>query len=269
MRWWLFLGLSACGFSGAQGPDAVLNDAALDAPSGDADLPDDAVLDAPDDAVLDAPDVVPDAPTDAPPGVTCRSWSTEFDSNPTTTDGPSGAIEWRMRDGLALDGTVSNGTWQTNGPSGALDTTPFDDFEGVTTVDVRMKDRSITGGGYGAVIWVNAGFADGVVAPVIMALDKTGPMSQTFTLFWKPDDGTLMALHTEPNLDEQFQTFHLEVDTVLGQERHRINGGSTVTNSITQQVANTTDKFVTAIGYGSDAEFDYVRVTNCPPGAVP
>lgn len=259
MRWWLLLGLGACGFGGTQGSDGVTIDAAPDGPSVDGDGPD-AAPDAPDD-------VVPDAPIDG--GVTCRYWTTEFDSDPTTTNGPGGSIEWRMRDGLALDGTISNGTWQTNGPSGALDTTPSDDFEGVTTVDVRMKDRSMNGGGYGAVIWVNAGFADGVVAPVIMALDKTGPMSQTFTLFLKPDNDTMMPAHVESNLTEQFQTLHLEVDTVLGQERHRINGGSVVTNPIAQQVANTTDKYVTAIGYGSDAEFDYVRVTNCPPGAVP
>ena len=94
------------------------------------------------------------------PEVLSAYWRTDFDRDPTTTNGNGDAVaDWAMASDTFDSDTLTSGVWET---SGAIETRPLHDFTKTTTVEVNCRNTSV--GGNGAVIRINADRQSGLYA---------------------------------------------------------------------------------------------------------
>src|SRR5262249_4868642 len=125
------------------------------------------------------------------PELLANYWRTDFNRDPTTSDGNGDAApDWALTGGGNLDtNKESNGIWTA---TGAIETRPLADFTTTTIVEARCRNTSL--GGNGAVLNINVDRQGGQYAPLLVYVQKQSDGSQTLTLFGKTSDTTFSQL---------------------------------------------------------------------------
>lgn len=214
----------------------------------------------------------PDAPASGVPGCksTTRRWYADFEDDPTEVDDDGDpSTSWVVRgstDPLPA-GSLANGAWKAPRDV-ALDTTPNDDFAGVTVVEVRMRDPSMDViMDRGAVFWINADWdGDSSFAPIFVAVRRGGAGMQTVTLYGKSSPAQDDVLLAVAGSRDGWVTIGLRIDADDDEVVMWIDGLQTAPvryPSFEPEPGNLDERFATVLGYDSEAEFDYVRVEVC------
>jgi hypothetical protein len=192
------------------------------------------------------------------PEVLSSYWRTDFDRNPTTTNGNGDAsADWGLAGGANFDtATLINGVWFANG---ALETRPLHDFTQTTIVEARLRNSSV--GGNGAVIRINADRQGGQYAPILVYLQRQSDLTQTLSLNGKTSDAVTKQLFSVSRLSSDFIRVRLTIlpqHNVVGLAINGEDQGAFTYPTYTP--SSTTDRFLTLYGDTSQAEFDYVDV---------
>ena len=184
-------------------------------------------------------------------------WEADFDTDPTALDcNGDGAGDWVVRGGESFDtGSLSGGVWQADA---TLDTYPDNDFTALTTIEVRFRNTSV--GGNGAVFWINADYSDGTFAPIFACLRLGNDDTQTLTVYHEFDQDTWLPLVQVSGLSDGFVTLRLLIDPQQDTVNVRVDGQDRGTFVYNTLAADNDDRFASILGWGSDAEFDYVRI---------
>jgi len=184
-------------------------------------------------------------------------WELDFNSDPTALDANAdGQGDWVVRDGSAFDAaSLDAGVWQANA---TLDTFPENDFNELTTVEVRFRATSV--GGTGAVFWINADWTGSNAVPLYAALQLQPNGSQTLTVYRKVSNGTLIRLATVVGLSADFVTLRLLIDPDLDTVNIRVNGRQYSTHAYATWPTGNDDRFASILPWDCDAQFDYVSV---------
>ena len=134
------------------------------------------------------------------PEVLSAYWRTDFDRDPTATNGNGDAVaDWAMASGTFDSDTLTSGVWEA---SGAIETRPLHDFTKTTTVEVNCRNTSV--GGNGAVIRINADRQGGLYAPLLVYVQRQSNGTQTLTLRGKTSDGDTEQLFRRTRLSSEF-----------------------------------------------------------------
>jgi hypothetical protein len=189
-------------------------------------------------------------------------WRTDFDRNPTTTNGNGDSVaDWTLAGGGSFDtATLISGVWYANG---AIETRPLHDFTQTTIVDVSCRNSST--GGNGAVVRINADRQGGLYAPLLVYLQRQSDGSQTLTLNGKTSDAATKQLFSRTRLSDGFVRVRLIIVPQYDVVNIAINDEDQGTYTYpTYAPATSTDRYLTLYGDTSQAEFDYVdlRVLN-------
>jgi hypothetical protein len=196
-------------------------------------------------------------PLTSKPEVLSSYWRTDFDRDPTATNGNGDAVsDWAMASGTFDTDTLTSGVWEA---SGAIETRPLHDFTKITTVEVSCRNSTV--GGNGAVVRINADRESGVDAPLLIYLQRQADGTQMLTLNGKTSDSATQQLFRRTRLSSEFVRLRL---TILPQDNLvnlAINDEDQGTFSYpTYAPSSTTDRFLTLSADTSVAEFDYVDV---------
>lgn len=192
------------------------------------------------------------------PELTSAHWSAGFNNDPTAIDWNfDGSGDWKMRDNSAFDvTTLVGGVWQAY--SGELDTTPANDFSKPTLINVRMRNTSV--GGKGAVCWINADWNGSEAAPIYAALKLQSDGTQTLSVFSKEDNSTANEVATVTGLTDGFIDVRIAVlpneDIFAVWHDDQFIGSFNYVPFVT----GNSDRFVSLLEDGSEAEFAGVRV---------
>lgn len=238
--------------------DAAAQDAAADASVDDASVTDSSVGDA---AIIDA------APTPDAPSLcadTRRVWEADFSADPTALDLDGDSVaDWVVRNGAGFPrAELDGGVWHASANL-ALDTQPKDAFDGLTMVEVRM--RNIERGGEGAVFWINADTAGDTYAALYLSLTLRPNGTQTLRLYSKRDNRTRETLHEQTRLGTGFVDVRLAIDAARDQVGIWIDGVDFGARNYFTFPRPDDNRFATVIAYGSASEFDHVRIETCAP----
>jgi hypothetical protein len=185
----------------------------------------------------------------------CR---TDFDRDPTTTNGNGDAVaDWAVTGSGTFDATkLANGIWTA---TGAIETRPLANFTTTTIVDVRC--RNTTTGGNGAVLRINADRQGSTYAPLLVYVQRQADGTQTLTLNGKPSDAATTLLFSHSKLSSGFVRYRLTILPNNDLVNLQINGEDQGTFMYpTYAPSSTTDGYVTLYADTSAAEFDYVDV---------
>ncbi len=184
-------------------------------------------------------------------------WSLDFNTDPTTLDmNADGVGDWVRRDGQPFNpATLVSGVWQADS---TLDTRPLNDFTQPITVDVRFRNTSV--GGNGAVFWINADWSGGTFAPIFAYLQLQADGTQTLSVYHKLNDSTSVRLMSVPGLSSGFVDLRLLIDPGYNTVNVKVGGTDKGTYTFNAFTASNSDRFATVLPWGSNAEFDSVRV---------
>jgi hypothetical protein len=185
-------------------------------------------------------------------------WRTDFDRNPTTTNGNGDSVaDWALASGGSFDtATLASGVWYA---SGALETRPLHDFTQNTVVDVRCRNSTV--GGNGSVVRINADRQGGLYAPILIYLQRQSDGTQTLSLNGKTSDAATKQLFSCTRLSGEFVRVRLIIVPQYDVVNIAINDEDQGTYSYpTYAPATSTDRYLTLYGDTSQAEFDYVDV---------
>ncbi len=192
-------------------------------------------------------------------------WELDFETDPAAMDVNSdGIADWHMRDGSLFDvSELVDGAWHTTSDA-ALDSAPECNFDVSTSVHVRFRNTSV--GGRGAVFWINTDFeTDSSTSISAMVALRSGG-GQVLTIYSQDDDGDV-ELAQFTGLPESFidlwLSIDVEADTVAVWVQDEFSGTYDYTTHIKRD-----DRFASMLSWGSDAEFDFVRIESCPDGAA-
>lgn len=244
--------------SAADGSPGATDAAAKDASVGDAAVTDSSIGDA---AIIDA------APTPDAPSLcadTRRVWEVDFSADPTALDLDGDSVaDWVVRNSASFPrAELDGGVWHASANI-ALDTQPKDAFDGVTMVEVRM--RNIERGGEGAVFWINADTSGDTYAALYLSLTLRPNGTQTLRLYSKRDNRTRETLHEQTRLGTGFVNIRLAIDAARDQVGMWIDGVDLGTRNYFTFPRPDDNRFATVIAYGSASEFDHVRIETCAP----
>jgi hypothetical protein len=198
------------------------------------------------------------APLRNMPELLTTYWRTDFDRNPTTTNGNGDTVaDWAVTgNGTFDDARLVNGVWIA---AGALETRPLADFTTTTTVEVRCRNTSV--GGNGAVVRINADRQGGTYAPILVYVQRQSDGTQTLTLNGKTSDAATKKLFTRTALPSGFVRYQLAILPNNNLVNLHINGEDQGTYTYpTYAPATTTDRYLTLYTDTSTTEFDYVDV---------
>src|SRR4051794_1017697 len=142
------------------------------------------------------------------PELLASYWRTDFDRDPSTTNGNGDTVaDWAVTGGGVFDSTkLSNGVWSA---TGAIESRPLADFTTTTIVEARCRNTSV--GGKGAVLNINVDRQGGQYAPLTIYLQKQSDGSQTLTLNGKTADTTFTQLFSRSRLSSGFIQYRLTV----------------------------------------------------------
>jgi hypothetical protein len=183
-------------------------------------------------------------------------WRTDFDRDPTTTNGNGDTVaDWALTGGGTFDSTkLSNGIWTA---TGAIETRPLADFTTTTSVEVRCCNT--TSGGNGAVMCLNADRQGGQYAPILVYLQRQSDGSQTLTLNGKTSDSAFKQLYSRSRLSSGFVRYKVTILPANNLVNLTINDEDQGTYTYPTYVpTGTTDRYLTVYANGSAAQFDYV-----------
>ena len=185
----------------------------------------------------------------------CR---TDFDRNPTATNGNGDAVaDWAVPSNGTFDTTkLANGIWTA---ASSIETRPFANFTTTTTIDVRCRNTTV--GGNGAVLRINADRQGGQYAPLLVYLQRQADGTQTLSLNGKTSDAVTKLLFSRPKLSGDFVRYRLTILPANNLVNIQINGEDQGTYTYpTYTPTSTTDGYVTLYADTSTAQFDYVDV---------
>jgi hypothetical protein len=184
-------------------------------------------------------------------------WRTDFDRDPTTTNGNGDTVaDWALTGGGTFDSTkLSNGIWTA---TGAIESRPLADFTTTTSVEVRCKNTSV--GGNGAVMCINAARQAGVYAPILVYVQLQSDGTQTLTLNGKTNDTTFKQLFTRSKLSSGFVRYKVTILPANNLVSLTINDEDQGTYTCpTYAPTGTTDRYLTVYSNISSSQFDYVE----------
>ena len=194
-------------------------------------------------------------------GATCRCidgkwWELDFDTDPTLTN-------WHLRDGATFDSSeLNSGVWKTSDGK-PLDTNP--DFNFDQSTSIHLKFRNTTIGGKGAVFWINADFTESTKVSIYASLTLQDNDTQTLIIYAKDDNGEV-ELVKYTDLPTTFIDLWLLLDVQSNEVTIWID--NELKGVYSYPVYNSqTDPFATLLGWGSEAEFDFIRIESCSDGA--
>jgi len=192
------------------------------------------------------------------PEVCSAFWEATFDTDPTATDLDfNGTHDWKTRDDSSfVTGSLVNGVFHAYGTE--LDTAPLHDFDKTTTVNVRMKNTSI--GGNGAVFWINADRDGSTAVPIYVSLKLQPDSTQTLCVFWKESNTVSKEVATVEGLTTDFVDVRIVVrpnDDLFAVWVNRQFVGSF---DYTPFAIGNDDRWASVFEWGSDAEFEHVRI---------
>ena len=183
-------------------------------------------------------------------------WRTDFDRDPTTTNGNGDTVaDWALTGGGTFDSTkLLNGIWTA---TGAIETRPLADFTTTTSVEVRCCNTSA--GGNGAVMCINADRQGGQYAPILVYVQLQADGTQTLTLNGKTSDTAFKPLYSRTKLSSGFVRYKVTILPANNLVNLTINDEDQGTYTYPTYVpAGTTDRYLTVYANGSTAQFDYV-----------
>lgn len=192
------------------------------------------------------------------PELVSAYWRTDFERDPTATNGNGDAVaDWVQTGGDAFDSaTLIDGVWHA---AGALESRPLHDFDRTTIVELRC--RNTTSGGNGAVLQINADRQGGFYAPLLMYLQRQPDGTQTLSLHGKSSDVATKRLFRRVRLPDDFVRIRLTIVPQLDVVNVAINNVDQGTFAYPKLApASSTDRYVTLYTDTSLAEFDYVDV---------
>jgi len=183
-------------------------------------------------------------------------WELDFDTDPTTLDMNGDATkDWNLRRGGSIDpGDLLNGIWRVDGASTLeLDTVSDNGFVELTTVDLRFRCTEISGGG--VYFWINADYTGGNFMPIVVTIDKLSDETQTTRVAIGGRDAVAL-----PGMSSDFVSVRLLIDPDLDTVNVRINDVDQDTFGYTPYTPTGDPQRATLHEWGSDAEWDYVRI---------
>ena len=192
------------------------------------------------------------------PELLANYWRTDFDRNPTTTNGNGDTTtDWAVTGGGTFDTTkLASGIWTA---TGAIETRPLSDFATTTIVEARCRNTSV--GGNGAVLAVYVDRQSGTYAPLLVYVQKQSDGSQTLSLYGRTSDTVTKQLYTRSRLSSGFVRFRLTILPANDVVNLRINDEDQGTFTYPRYVpTSTSDRYLTLYSDTSSSEFDYVDV---------
>ncbi len=192
-------------------------------------------------------------------------WELSFDSDPTRVDlDGDGTPDWRMRDGEPFASSeLGGGVWRAEGR--ILDTNPDALFDASTSVHLRY--RATTLGDPGAVFWINTAPRPGRVAAIHADLSLQDDGTQTLVILGRDPTGDV-ELARFAELDGGFVDLWLELEPEANALVVWLEGERQGRYPYPVTSGDPADAFASLLGWGSRAEFDFVRVESCPDGAA-
>lgn len=184
-------------------------------------------------------------------------WRTDFDRDPTATNGNGDTVaDWALTGGGTFDTTkLANGIWTA---TGAIESRPLADFTTNTSVEVRCKNTSV--GGNGAVMCINADRQGGQYAPILVYLQQQSDGTQTLTLNGKTNDTTYKQLYTKSKLSGGFVRYKVTILPANNLVNLTINDEDQGTYTYpTYAPTGTSDRYLTVYSDTSSSQFDYVE----------
>jgi hypothetical protein len=246
--------LLACSFDTNTDASNANRDGAPDLSDGSANAP---------DADLSAPDANPNQP-DADPS--CIVWETDFSSDPTGLDLNGDQLpDWVNRNDEEFPtDELSGGIWTTDSFSAVLDTNPKNDFAGRTFLQGQFRSTEV-GETHGAVFWINVDYTISDFAPLFLSLRREDDGTQTLRLYGKEGIGTEVVHATVGGLGAGYVDVALDISATADEVSLSVNSVATGTYTY-GKLARTgaDDRYATAVGYGSEAAFNSMRVEACP-----
>jgi hypothetical protein len=192
------------------------------------------------------------------PELLANYWRTDFDKDPSTTNGNGDTTaDWAVTGGGVFDTTkLSSGVWTA---SGAIESRPLADFTTTTIVEARCRNTSV--GGNGAVLNINVDRQGGQYAPLLVYLQKQADGSQTLTLNGKTADTTFSQLFSRSKLSSGFVRYRLTVLPQYHVVNLQINDEDQGTFTYPRYApTSSADRYCTVYTDTSASEFDYVEV---------
>ena len=187
------------------------------------------------------------------PEVLSAIWELDFDTDPTTLDmNGDGYTDWEVRGGGSINpANLVNGVWRCDAE---LDTVPDNDFTMLTTVDLNY--RSTNPGDSGAYFWINADYTGGTFMPIVatVLLSADGTQQQ---LYVTVGGSTVVKLRDLPT---DFVALRLLIDPDLDTVNIQIEDVDRGTFAYTPYAPGGDPQCATLNEWGSDGEFDYVRI---------
>jgi prepilin-type N-terminal cleavage/methylation domain-containing protein len=182
-------------------------------------------------------------------------WELDFDTDPTALNmNGDASSDWNLRSGSFDPDDLVNGIWVVDGASTLeLDTLPDNSFTELTTIDLRFRCTEISGSG--AYFWINADYTGGNFMPIVVTIDKLSDSTQTTGV---KVGGTDVALVSGMSTD--FVDVRLLIDPDLDTVNIKINEMDQGTFAYTPYAPSTDPQCATLYEWGSDAEWDDVRI---------
>ena len=192
------------------------------------------------------------------PELLATYWRTDFDRDPTTTNGNGDTVsDWAVTGGGAFDTTkLAGGIWTA---TGALETRPLADFTTTTTVEARCHNTSV--GGKGTTIAIYADRQNSLYGPIVVYLQKQSDGSQTLILNGKTSDTVFKQLFTRSKLSSGFIRVRVTIVPQSDIVNLQINDEDQGTFTYPRYApSSTSDRYLQITSDTSSSEFDYVEL---------
>jgi hypothetical protein len=192
------------------------------------------------------------------PEVLSAVWDLDFRGDPLKVDLDGNGYDWQLRGGGTIPAEhLVNGVWQMDGGTAwQLDTHPTSTFS-TEPITVEMRYRCPELSNHGGYLWFNADYTDGRFMPIIVELDKISSTTQELTIYSAAGGPTFL---TRSNLSTDFVDVRLLIDPIADMINIRVNGADHGTQYYTRRIPAGDPQRATLSHWGSDMEFDYVRI---------
>jgi hypothetical protein len=186
-------------------------------------------------------------------------WEADFGSDPTLDHNGDGVDDWVAQGGGSFDGgDLSGGVWHASVKDPPLQTNPPNDFTGLTTVELRFRNTSVTG--KGAAFGINVDWTGSNCAEILALLQLESDSTQTLRVQQRLDAVETQTLVTVAGLSDGFVDLRLLIDPALNTVNVRVNGKDCGTFACTLHLPEDNEHFATIEAIGTDAEFDSVSI---------
>lgn len=199
--------------------------------------------------------VVTTAQTLNSPELLSDLWEADFDDDPRLDHNGDGSADWYLlQSGTVAAEDLADGVWSVAGGSSLeLGTNPTCSFAEPTTIDLSFRCTEVSGDG--AYFCINADYTGGNFIPIVATLDLMSAKTQTATVSVGGSDVVSVS-----GLSSGFVTLRLLIDPDLDTVNIRVSDVDKGTYAYSAYAPTSEPKVATLYGWGSDAEWDYVRI---------